>query len=731
LNGRIFVRSSQTGGLGHLGPDVYNDEQIYFNQRDTLAASPWDTAKAGRFTYYTGKYPYLTRPELQVEGAIGGSLSTAIGAYLTGGYFQSSYRLPNQFTRRVNGSLKLNFDFSPGMRLNLIGLLEDRGELFGWKNTVYHDDFRFFLEGVPQWSGYNLTGSLKWTHLVSPKSFYEIQVSAVTDQTFRGYSDDDGDGIMTPQEAMTTDGDYMEFADTAQVNANMPRWQGTEWEKFFTPRPRGEPGSEVGVNFSGQGNWKIARPAIYYEDFLNINYTLKADVTSQITENHQLRGGLQLRLHDLDMVRRAAYAYGVFRDYKPYVDENWHVRPAEYSAYIQDRMEYDGLIVNIGLRLDGLNNNLADIANWFAPFVDGSDGFGPARFQARSDTKAPIIWFLSPRLSVGHPISDRASMYFSYSRQQQNVPFSQIYTNYHDFGNPSLPQLMRAGQEPIRSTSYDLGLQWAFTDSWGVNVNVYYKDIDNYRTQGLNISPAAPWRNYIITTNFGYADARGLEVTILRSAAPIADWLELGGRLAYTYSYIKQTIIAGSNKSRYSTREGDSLLYGGQIPWDDLRYWNVIEQNVQGGRSTLTGGYDRRHRLTYSIALKFPADIVLSGVGTHSSGFFYRRTEGDPRARGIAEGPWNNRVDVRIEKGFTIGGVGRIALFADLFNAFNSRNVIAYNTSNVGQLAWERDGDPTGGPTINRPVGKSLGGFDGTLVYDIPREFYFGLDFTF
>jgi hypothetical protein len=74
-----------------------------------------------------------------------------------------------------------------------------------------------------------------------------------------------------------------------------------------------------------------------------------------------------------------------------------------------------------------------------------------------------------------------------------------------------------------------------------------------------------------------------------------------------------------------------------------------------------------------------------------------------------------------------------VAFFVDLINAFNWTNIVGYNTSNVGQLAWENFGDPQGGPTINRPVGKGAGGAgaDGSMVYDVPREVFFGVNFTF
>jgi outer membrane receptor protein involved in Fe transport len=191
---------------------------------------------------------------------------------------------------------------------------------------------------------------------------------------------------------------------------------------------------------------------------------------------------------------------------------------------------------------------------------------------------------------------------------------------------------MRANQDPIQSTNYDLGIQWSFARNWSLDVSTYYKDIDNYRNAGLSIAPAAPWRNYIITTNIGYADSRGVELTLRLNPTAVADWLTIGGRLSYAYSYIKQQASAGANTTSFSTAAGDSATYGGDIPWEDLKYWNSIEQNVRGGVSTLTGGYDRPNRIFYTLFLRFPAYISLNLIGTHSDGFYYNETLADIRS---------------------------------------------------------------------------------------------------
>ena len=742
--GRADFRMS-TDGLKHVGPDVYNDQALYFSTKNTLAASTVQAnkEKAARFTWTPDKYSYGEKMEYKGEVAIGGALGDNAGLYLTGGYFDTHGRMPNEFTRRANVSAKLNYAPSSAIKFNVVGMVEDRGMLLGWKNRVYQEDFRFFLEGLPKWDGMNLMGSLKMTHVLSKETFYELQASWVNDEQRRGYSDDNNDGYISIAE----DGDFLTFADTAQVNRYMAKTGGTEFNKYFSPTPRNETGSEVTTVMSGAGNWKIARPGIYYDDLVNKALTLRGDITSQISANHQLRAGIMTKFIDIKRTVRAGYIGGVFNAYRNYVEEDWNVTPNEYSVYAQDRMEYAGLIINLGLRLDSYDFAGNDYANWFAPFADVKDeNGGDVRVPVRGDLKtiylngkptqvvdpstsaAQMRTYLSPRLGVSHPISDRAAMYFSFSQTHQPQPYSQMFANYNDFGNPSLPVVARTNQDPIKSTSYELGVQWAFYQDVSLDVNAYYKDIQNYSKLGFVVLPNAPYRQFNVVTNWGYADARGIELTLRRNVTPVVDWLSFGGRVSYTYSYIKTSAYVGGGQTTFATSAGDSGKFGGQIPFDNFNFYNTIERNVTGVNSTLTGGYDRPHRIMYNLFFRFPWEISLTSIGTFQSGFYYVQTLGDPRARELGEAPWIKRVDFRLEKAFTLQNIGRIALYVDLINAFDWESIMSYYTTGtgLGQIDWERDGDPTGGPSVNRPITQ-----DGTLIYDVPQAIYVGVNLSF
>jgi len=77
-------------------------------------------------------------------------------------------------------------------------------------------------------------------------------------------------------------------------------------------------------------------------------YNLKWDLTSQVHRSHQLKVGIDLKQHQIFRHYIRDPWPGAFRHRLEYYRRD----PWEAAAYIQDKMEYDFLIVNVGLRLD-------------------------------------------------------------------------------------------------------------------------------------------------------------------------------------------------------------------------------------------------------------------------------------------------------------------------------------------------------------------------------------------
>ena len=70
----------------------------------------------------------------------------------------------------------------------------------------------------------------------------------------------------------------------------------------------------------------------------------------------------------------------------------------QYSAYIQDKMEYSSMIMNVGLRYDAFVPNDSTIANLIYPEAD--------KKEAKTKT------MVSPRIGVSLPITDKGIFHF-------------------------------------------------------------------------------------------------------------------------------------------------------------------------------------------------------------------------------------------------------------------------------------------------------------------------------
>ena len=726
--GSAYGRISQLGGLQHLGPDIYNDQGIYAAEKAKRATSPsasqqWESTL---FTWVPGKYSYGDDPDIEGGLALGGPLWTDAGIYLTGQIYDTHGRLPGFRFRQFNGSLKFNASPWNSTRLNITALLEDRGRLFGWKNRAYIDQYRYYLEAVPCTDGLTGVGGLKFTQLLGPKSFYEIQLTANYRSSRTGYCDDNGDGKI----ALGEHGTFLTWEDTAQVN----RYQATstlaaQRDKFFAV-------SGVWDYVTTTLSFLLAGPPIRYKDIATLSYSARALFSSSFGPHHVLTAGARATFYEFSVLSRQGG--GLYPTVRNYVEESWTRQPREFSVYIEDQMEYAGMIVNAGLRADLFDQRSGDYLNWYDPVELQSTPSGISVLKQVRGENVPPILVVSPRLGVSHPVSENMAVHFSMSIAHDLPPYSLLFTDYRKDGY-YLTRLLRVGQDLQSSTSYDFGVQWAPVDGMAIDINAYLKDYQNYFSADWGAIPVVfadfngmgvhLWMP--VLTSHGSVLSRGLEITLrMRRRDPVS-FLSMAGHASYTYSFAKAGAEVGMNQTQFSPQTGDSALYGGSLPFDQLDQWNKTFVHIPGGASTSLRGYDRRHRFTCSGVFYFPADLSLSLTGQFASGFYYPLLSADSYVPAWDEGPWNKQIDFRLEKGFALGANVRFSLYADLINAFNWVNIVALvenpNPLGTATQAFVKYQDPTGGPMYNRPVTTN----EGSFVYGVPREVYFGarLDF--
>ena len=98
-----------------------------------------------------------------------------------------------------------------------------------------------------------------------------------------------------------------------------------------------------------------------------VDNTVKFDITWQATHRHSIKLGLLGIAHNVDQkwqqirnkydgetVLADLYEPVVYGDSTVYADI-YKVKPQETALYIQDKMEFDEMVVNVGLRYDAFD----------------------------------------------------------------------------------------------------------------------------------------------------------------------------------------------------------------------------------------------------------------------------------------------------------------------------------------------------------------------------------------
>ena len=289
------------------------------------------------------------------------------------------------------------------------------------------------------------------------------------------------------------------------------------------------------------------------------SYSLKGDLTSQITKEHLVKTGVEFSYYDLRL------DYGLeepFFNTSNYVKKQWN--PYRISAYVQDKIEMLGFIANIGVRMDLSNPNTewvnVDVfnKNYFSSNYDGVD-------TAFSKEKTNVDVSFSPRLGISHPITENSKLYFNYGHFKQMPAYEEIFrlgrsTNGQllNFGNPNLVQ--------AKTVSYELGYDHVLFDEYQLQVAAFYNDITNqlsytqYQSDRLGVG-------YYEATNNSYADVRGLEITLRKTGG---GWVR--GFANYTYqvttqgAFGKQTIDENPTQQKLIDQNTPLLYQQKPIP---------------------------------------------------------------------------------------------------------------------------------------------------------------------
>jgi hypothetical protein len=548
LNGWAEFRY-EPAGKKHWGTNVYDAP----DQKDNLK---WDDAqwRNEKFPDLTDEAPaqaafwetmagelihkrtdYDEQIGYGVEGSIAGPIGDRVSFVATSRYGHFAAAAPaaerTGFYRGDGGFVadSGNYNFTGTLTARLTPNLKVKasGMFQGWEE--YWGDQRGTGGNLFMPEKYGSAGKMEFredlqyvlvTHTVSPKTFYEVRMtrSVSTQDTLSG---------------------------TASVTK--------------------------GIQRDKAGDYTLGRQRAWWEEWHRKRFGFKVDLSSQATKGNFMKMGIEVLRGSLDMMQ--LYFYDASnRRMRMLVDESTPgkaVHPLHVNFYVQDKMEFQGMIVNVGLRIDTFSGNVNAIS---LGTFRGSEMWRYYTVRRDLGYQAGNIWFddaprqmfYSPRVGIAHPITERSQMRFSsgvflqwadqwwsYGEDYYSAGLSadadlngngrlddtELYNNMMTTYSGQQGTFMH---NPQKTTAFEVGADWNFVADYTATLTAYYKvEVDSY-THYPNenwLGPRVTGAKYNRTIDNGaHGDARGIEFSLRKAFSH-----NFSFNMSYNYQYSQVT----------------------------------------------------------------------------------------------------------------------------------------------------------------------------------------------
>lgn len=418
-----------------------------------------------------------------------------------------------------------------------------------------------------------------------------------------------------------------------------------------------------------------------YTDQTTVQYLMRTDVTSEQIKGHRIKSGVQLIYNDLKDDERWFPAQTRLNSETGVIQQGLNVNVynnfnTEGAFYAQDKWEYEGMVVNGGLRFE-----------WFSTGNNTEIKISNSEIDPNVDEWKTN---LSPRLGFAFPITDRDKFFFHYGRFTQWPSRVYLFKTQDAIG--SLGTLGNPNLEPELTVSYQAGISHQFTDDIAGNFIVFNRDIFGLvsSTQVTDDSTGVQSYRFINKT---YASSRGLEVSLEKRLTR-----RLGFELYYTYSFAD-----GVASDADFGRSADGLTH---LPTDELPL-----------------NWDQRH--TFNVTLRLQDQNKWGATAIYSYGSGLPWTPFDRFAR-LQDPMWEN--SRRLEPTHKLSIQGR-----KQFNVYDRELTLFFEGRNLldDDILWPGGVSPTALPGLvsaNMDGGSYLtetGRYGGAYLQDINDD---GLD---
>ncbi len=453
--------------------------------------------------------------------------------------------------------------------------------------------------------------------------------------------DDDDEFVDASSEDLNGDGFLQPWEDVNE-NGRLDRDCFT-WEEVVKQLSNDDKDEDGFYRYGSAGG--VYNRARWY-NYDRTRWHAKGTVFSQLNQYHQIKTGLEGEFleifdHEVDYAS-GGNVYG----------QNYTERPYILGVFAEDKMEFKGMVLRLGLRYDVLaanfENHPTDITD---PVTDPSLGG-----EIKDPTSVPTKTYLSPRFSVAFPFTTKDKLRFNYGKYIQWPPMERLFENTNYDFSGAFPRIGNPNLDPEITTLYEVGWEHMLYYNLVLSAVGYYKDISGLTDVRQVFYDPRNW--YGLYYNIDYGNVRGFELSLDKRGT----WLS--GSINYTYSVAK-----GKSSSPYQNYI--TVWAGDIIP--------TTEQYLD---------WDQRHMVNGNVMFRIPRgakeyswlqDSGVNIIGQYGSGrpYTYAPRAGNEIVENNKRLPWTIRFDLRFDKRFNLSERTSLLAYLQVDNIFDRKNVDA------------------------------------------------------
>ncbi len=607
--------------------------------------------------------------------------------YPAGAIFKNSLQ-------QYSGTGTLSLDFNP-ILFRLVGTYTTNETFNPYSSSRTAGNIANFLnlsrvEKVDQTDG---AGSIKITHILSPKTYYELsggysfntleRYDPLLKENYLGYGDSVANAGVGVSWTKSPGDNFGRFERPTRFNIfgfsfNAPGDVTAGYQKFkrerlnFAAALSTQIGKEHSVKVGGEYQMLTIRNYSWSnEDLMGL--------AQLVWQNDQLPAGDPAKVtREQVFINRGPdnYGYDLFGNEIGGDDPVIGAKKPVFAAfYIQDKIEYNDLIINVGLRYDYIKVDNKEFKEPTRPETAIDPNSGEILLDGWKEV--PAFDAVSPRLGFSFPVTDQTVFHAQFGKFVQQTRLRDMYqglyqTSYNLNGGLEITAPVGYNIQPTRTTQYEIGFTQQIGELASFDITGFYKDIQNQVVfDKVSTDPTSPIKGYNILRNGDFATTKGVEIAFnMRRTSRF----QVNAALTFQDAQGTGSFPNSARGIVGAPLDGVTIF--------KPQYISPLEYN-----NSFRGNLNLDYRFGKDDGPKILSEFGISGLLTFNSGHPFTigkggaDLEGDARDRSPLQAlnssttPWVFQFDLRIDKTINLFDKLNANIYVNVINLFDTKNI--------------------------------------------------------